>query len=198
MSETKNLAQALVAFQADLKPVDKSSSNPFFRSKYADLTEVKTSVQPLLTAHKLAVTQWPTTLDGKPALRTRVMHESGESDEDVMLLMLDKENPQGQGSAITYARRYAFMAALGIVADEDDDANKASHAKEAVKYAPVAAKPQERPLPSENQLSKIRELSRELGYDESAVEERIGEIETTGDAMKAIAKLQELVNAGNK
>jgi hypothetical protein len=195
---TGSLAKALVAFQADLEPVDKNSANPFFKSKYADLTEVKTTVQPLLAKHKLAVTQWPTTLDGKPALRTRIIHESGEYDEDTMLLMNAKDDPQGQGSGITYAKRYAFMAALGIVADEDDDGNKAS-AKTPIKYAPVEKKPnQERPLPSENQLSKIRELSRELGYDESAVEERIGEIETTGDAMKAIAKLQELVNSGNK
>jgi hypothetical protein len=88
------------------------------------------AVVPQLNECGLIVTQLPTAIlvDGRPspALRTRITHaESGEHLEDVMLLM-GKEDPQGQGSAITYARRYSLMAMLGLVADEDDDGNKAS------------------------------------------------------------------------
>jgi hypothetical protein len=120
------LAPALVALQADLKPIAKTATNPFFKSKYAPLTEVMESVQPLLAKHKLAVSQFVTHLDGASALRTILIHESGQLLQDVQPLLLVKQDPQGQGSAITYARRYGVMAVLGLVADEDDDGNAAT------------------------------------------------------------------------
>lgn len=196
-NDNKTLATALVAFQADLEPVDKNSANPFFKSKYADFTEVKQSVQPLLKKHKLAVTQWPTTLGDKPALRTRVMHESGEYDEDTMLLVLAKQDLQGQGSGITYAKRYAFMAALGIVADEDDDGNKAT-GKSTGYTQPKAYIPPEKavvPGPTDNQKAHIRQLSEKLKLSPESVEERIKALKTTSEAFNAINALQELVNA---
>jgi hypothetical protein len=120
------LAPALVALQADLKPVAKTATNPFFKSKYAPLTEVMESIQPLLAKHKLAVSQFVTHLNGASALRTILIHESGQLLQDIQPLLLVKQDPQGQGSAITYARRYGVMAVLGLVADEDDDGNAAS------------------------------------------------------------------------
>lgn len=126
----KNILAALVAFQADLKPVEKNAVNPFFKNEYMTLSNIMTSIQPLLTRHKLAVMQFVTNIDGTSALRTVLVHESGESvDSEPMPLLLPKQDPQGQGSAITYARRYALCAILGIVADEDDDASKASTPK---------------------------------------------------------------------
>ncbi len=190
MSETdKSLVAALVAFQADLTPVDKNSTNPFFKSKYADLTEVKTTVQPLLTKHKLAVTQWPTTQDGSPALRTRVMHESGEYDEDTMLLVLAKEDPQGQGSAITYAKRYAFMAALGIVADEDDDGNKASD--NSTGYPQDAGTSPHGP--TDKQISAIKGYLVQLGMDKDYRENVIAQTTTWQQASVLISQLKEKV-----
>jgi hypothetical protein len=84
-------------------------------------------ILPVLNSNGLLLLQLPTTVGGEPALRTSIVHEeTGESIEDTMLLVLAKDDPQGQGSAITYARRYALMAALGLVADEDDDAEAAT------------------------------------------------------------------------
>ena len=127
-NELDKLAPAIVALQADLKPVEKTAANPFFHSKYAPLPEVMKAVQPLLAAHKLAVLQFPSHLDGQSALRTVLIHESGQKIEDVTPLLLAKDDPQGQASAQTYARRYGVMAVLGLVADEDDDIGGAERA----------------------------------------------------------------------
>ena len=126
--ELDKLAPALVALQADLVPVAKSASNPFFKSKYAPLNEVMANVQPLLAKHKLAISQFLTNLNGESAMRTILLHESGQYIEDVQPLLLVKQDPQSQGSATTYARRYGVMSVLGVVADDDDDGNKATQA----------------------------------------------------------------------
>lgn len=127
MKDINELAKAFVAFQADLQPVTKSATNPFFKSSYAPLNEVMESIQPLLAKHKLAISQFITNLNGESALQTVLIHESGQSLEyPPQPLLLVKNDPQSQGSATTYARRYGIMAVLGAVADDDDDGNKAS------------------------------------------------------------------------
>lgn len=124
--ELDKLAPAFVALQADLKPVAKSANNPFYKSSYAPLSEVMETIQPILAKHKLAITQFPTNLDGVSALQTVLIHESGQSLLFAPVpLLLTKHDAQAQGSAMTYARRYGIMAVLGVVADEDDDGNKA-------------------------------------------------------------------------
>lgn len=128
MNELDKLAPALVGLQSDLVPVAKSANNPFFRSKYAPLNEVMANVQPLLAKHKLAISQFLTNLNGESAMRTILLHESGQYIEDVQPLLLVKQDPQSQGSATTYARRYGVMSVLGVVADDDDDGNKATQA----------------------------------------------------------------------
>lgn len=128
MKELDKLAPALVSLQADLVPVAKSASNPFFKSKYAPLNEVMANVQPLLAKHKLAISQFLTNLNGESAMRTILLHESGQYIEDVQPLLIVKQDPQSQGSATTYARRYGVMSVLGVVADDDDDGNKATQA----------------------------------------------------------------------
>jgi len=121
------LAQSLLTFQADAPKLHKDARNDHFRNEYVSLDSLMATVLPKLNAAGLVVLQLPTTLDGQPALRTRLIHaESGEAIEDVMLLNAAKPDPQGQGSALTYARRYALAATLGLVADEDDDGNAGS------------------------------------------------------------------------
>lgn len=125
----KNLAAALVRAKREFNPVVKDATNPHFKSKFASLQSCHDATDAALMAHGLAVLQFPTEHLGVPALRTVLLHESGEMIEDTMLLNATKPDPQGQGSAITYARRYALMALLGIAA-EDDDGNAASDRKE--------------------------------------------------------------------
>lgn len=126
MAEIDQLAAALSTFQKEVVTVEKTAANPFFNSKYATLEAIMLTALPVLTKHGLAVSQFITHIDGSSALRTILMHKSGQFIEDVMPLLLSKVDPQGQGSAITYARRYSYAAVLGIVIDEDDDGNRAS------------------------------------------------------------------------
>lgn len=117
------LSAALVAFQGTMPPVPKGSVNPFFGSKYADLADIREAAKPHLLEVGLAVTQWPSA-DG---LITVVHHTSGQWMSATMRVFMDKETSQAQGSALTYARRYAYTAALGIVTEPDDDGNSAGH-----------------------------------------------------------------------
>lgn len=125
------LAAAFVAFQAELTPVPKSADNPFFRSKYADFGAVQRHVGPLLAKHKLSIMQPVRTANDKTLIVTRLLHESGAYIEEVSEVAQHKADAQGKGSAITYERRYAYMAITGAVAeDEDDDGNAASQRSE--------------------------------------------------------------------
>ena len=121
----KLLIAALAQFQAEVNPVPKTSENTFFKSKYADLATIVEHTRRLLTEKGLLVSQFPGIDDGKPTLVTVLAHVSGEWMESETPLKLAKDDPQAQGSAITYMRRYAYCACLGIVADDDDDAEKA-------------------------------------------------------------------------
>lgn len=125
----KQLAEALVKCQGMVEGAKKGKKNDHFRSKYADLASVWEACSDALQENGLAVLQFPTqSPPGTVGLRTVVLHESGESIEDTFHMPLkDATNPQAAGSAITYARRYALMAALGIC-PEDDDGNAAAKA----------------------------------------------------------------------
>lgn len=119
------LAEALSKAQGEMHAASKSADNPFFKSKYADLAEVWGVLREPLSKHNLAVIQ-TTNGDGtKVVVITRLVHSSGEWVKGSLTLKPMKMDPQGIGSAITYARRYALAAICGVV-QEDDDANSAS------------------------------------------------------------------------
>lgn len=121
------LVEALLAFQAETPELRKDKENGAFRGvKYLSLDGLTDAVRPLLTKHGLVWITMPDSIDGAPALSYRLMHKTGEAISGTMPLVLSKQDAQGQGSAITYARRYALMAVLNLVADEDDDGNEAS------------------------------------------------------------------------
>lgn len=123
----ENLAVALIAAQTSLPKVPKDKTNPFFGSSYAGLDTVLPAALGVLTSHGLGLVQSVgEDSQGNTTLTTVLMHKSGEWYADTQPLLLVKADPQGQGSAITYARRYAVMSLLGLVAEEDDDGNKAS------------------------------------------------------------------------
>lgn len=129
MTETKSLVDALVAIQADAPAITLDSENPHFHSRYPSLAGIMDRVRPVTAKHGIAIVQMPTLVDGQPALTTRLIHApSGEAIESTMLLLPAREDPQGQGSALTYGRRYMVLSMLGLVGDEDDDANVASEA----------------------------------------------------------------------
>jgi hypothetical protein len=118
---TGALFKALAAAQAEMESAKKDAANPFFKSKYADLAEV-VRVSKVIHKHGLSVMQMPV---GKNELVTILAHESGEYIKSCYEMTPVKNDPQGVGSCITYQRRYALQAILGIPA-EDDDGNAAS------------------------------------------------------------------------
>ena len=141
-SEINELAAALVLAQAEFGAVPKGSTNPFFKSKYAALPEVVQHASPVLSKHGLAISQHICTNDnGDDLLLTYLLHRSGQFIAYSMKLHLVKDDPQAQGSAVTYARRYSYMSVLGLVADEDDDGNRATQAQARVIKKPTELTP---------------------------------------------------------
>ena len=120
------LTKALCAFQGAIRSVPKRSVNPFYKSKYADLDAVWDMCRKPLSENGLAIVQTPIEIDGRMYLETMLLHTSGESITAQLALNVKELTPQSVGSAITYARRYSMSAMLGISADEDDDAEKAT------------------------------------------------------------------------
>lgn len=116
-------AQALVAAIGELSNVAKTASNPYFKSKYAPLDAIVDATRPILAKHGLAIQQQPLFSDGAAGVETIIIHKSGFETSSTLLLPLKDQSPQGVGSAITYARRYALAAVLGLATEEDDDGN---------------------------------------------------------------------------
>ena len=125
-STTAQLDAALAKAQGEIEGAIKDKMNPHFRSMYADLASIWAACRPALAKHGISVTQWPIhSDDGKLHLITRVSH-CGEWLQSSFSIPVTKQDAHGFGSAITYTKRFALAAALGI-ASEDDDGNEASN-----------------------------------------------------------------------
>lgn len=120
----KNIATALVLFHVKVGSVKKESTNPFFKSKYASLSNILEVIANPLEESGLTFSQFPT---GDCGMTTILMHaESGEFLESEYTMQPTKNDPQGKGSVITYQRRYALASVLGLNIEDDDDGNAAS------------------------------------------------------------------------
>lgn len=119
----KELATAICHFQGAVEKIKKSEINPFFKSKYADLSSILDVIRQPLFENGLSFVQFP---KGEHELETILMHTSGEWMSECYSMPPVKNDPQGLGSAITYQRRYALGAILGLNIDVDDDGNEAS------------------------------------------------------------------------
>lgn len=143
-NELDKVLPAIAKVKAELEAVSKSASNPFFKSKYADLNTHLDEVEPRLAKEGLLLLQ-PVNTDivtGNSTVESRIYHtESAQFISSEMSLVLGKSTMQDAGSAVTYARRYTLGALLSMKA-EDDDANKISgrDVKAATKPVPSWAK----------------------------------------------------------
>lgn len=124
---TAKVCAALVAAQADLRnpAKDRTANTGTFTYKYADLASILDLVRPILAKHGLAITQDVRMEDGRLLIHSRLIHSSGECLDFGPLAGSVGTSWQQTGGGITYARRYALQAILGIAADEDDDAASA-------------------------------------------------------------------------
>ena len=129
-----NLALALSKAQLELSNPKKTSTNPFFNSKYADLSEVINASKTVLAEHGLSVMQF-LSYTNMVHVETMMLHSTGEWISETLSLPIAKHDAQSIGSTCTYARRYSWAAICGL-AQEDDDANAAvGHKPEVQKQA---------------------------------------------------------------
>jgi hypothetical protein len=143
--DRSTFAKAFIAAQKAIESIKKGTKNDHFKTKYADLAEVTGAVIPAMNEAGIGVIQLPE-FDGEwVGVTTTLMHESGASVTGTLRLRPSKSDPQGVGSAVTYARRYSLLAMTGA-APEDDDGNSASGPRQA---APVTAKPAPKPTLAE-------------------------------------------------
>ncbi|MCH9731647.1 MAG: ERF family protein [Actinomycetia bacterium] len=128
------LAAALVGFQAEAPTINKgrtalipTKSGGSYSYKYADLSDIWDAIRPPLAAHGLAVTQSLTGgSSGYMGIRTTVWHTSGQHISDTVELAINARTPQEVGSQVTYFKRYALSALLGLSTEDDDDGAAAS------------------------------------------------------------------------
>jgi len=113
------LATALSKAQGQMGAAIKDSENPFFKSKYADLTSVIAAVRKPFADNGLSFVQLPVSQDGCVGVATRIMHSSGEWLESEFLIPC-KQDAHGYAAGITYCRRLSLQAAAGVPTDDDD------------------------------------------------------------------------------
>jgi hypothetical protein len=125
----KQIATALLKAQSEMSNPKKGATNPFFKSKYADLNAIREAVIPILNTNGISVLQPIVHVDGKNFVKTILLHESGELMESLTEIIYNKQNDaQAQGSGISYARRYSLQSFVCVGAD-DDDGQKAVQSK---------------------------------------------------------------------
>jgi hypothetical protein len=150
--ELNKLFDALAKAQMDMEVAKTDNSNPFFKSKYADLASVVKASRPHLVKQGLAVAQFTRETSAGQILHTRLCHSSGQWLESQMHVRPLKADPQTLGSTLTYLRRYMYASLVGVVAsDEDDDGE-------------IAMKGAREPRASKNTISKtqLANISNEL------------------------------------
>lgn len=117
----KQIATALLKAQSEMSNPKKGSTNPFFKSKYADLNSIREAVIPILNSNGISVLQPIVHVDNKNFVKTILLHESGELMESLTEIIYNKINDaQAQGSGISYARRYSLQSFVCVGADDDD------------------------------------------------------------------------------
>jgi hypothetical protein len=129
------LVKSLIKAQSEIKPVVKSKVNPIFNSKYADLATIDEAVKSALHANGLCVVQTTEMAGTTPVLETTLMHESGQWVSGQYPLLPVEQDPQALAATVTYARRIALSAILGVVADDDTDGNQTMERSVAAKTA---------------------------------------------------------------
>ena len=127
MTEHKNIYSALCAAQAEFGKIQKGSTNPAFKSRYADLSDVANVVIPTLSSHGVAVLHYMIGEGPNMAMRTEFVHASSETKVSCDVpLIVDRNNMQGMKSATTYAKRIGLESLSGVAPDTDDDGNAAA------------------------------------------------------------------------
>lgn len=173
------LAKALAAVQGEVQDAKKDSVNPHFKNRYASLGSVRAAVTATLAKNGIAVVQTfePHGPDGVCVVTT-LLHESGQWMRSRLYLPVSKKDAQGFGSAISYARRYALAAIVGIAADDDDDGEAAVG------------------KPANDNKSGAKAVQEQSTTAEASFAKRLDEAKTTDDLAKVQGDVSKAVQTG--
>ena len=133
---TPELFTALAKAQSEVENAVKGSTNPHFKSKYADLAEVLNTVRPVFAANGLSIIQIPSFDGAMASVTTCLAHAKGGTITGVSSCVPAKTDAQGIGAATTYLRRYSLASVCGV-AQEDDDGQSAAHTKTRIAISPL-------------------------------------------------------------
>lgn len=171
--EAETLASAMAAAFGEIEAATKASENPAFKQggraiRYADLTSVIDAIKPALIKHNLFFTQRPEPCETGVCIATHLHHAGGESMSlGTLFVPANKNDAQGFGSALTYARRYALVTAFGVPV-EDDDGNAAAKAQAGAsrgRSSESAVSPDGPALIDDAQWSQLAQLMKASGAD---------------------------------
>jgi len=163
----EQLAKALSAAQAEFGTVPQSGKNPFHKSTYSTIEDYVNAAKPILAKHGLSISQAPNLMESQFVLTTILMHESGEHIVSNQPIFSAKQDAQSMGSAITYARRYAYGAVLGMASGDFDDDGNAAAAKPTKQANPPKTQPPAKPPAPKNPSKAGR------GATNATIEERV-------------------------
>jgi hypothetical protein len=173
------IAKALIEVQKEIKSIEKSAENAHFKNTYAPLDAVMDYILPIASKHGLIWMQWPISMGDKHFLHSVLAHESGVSMQTNTELLLQKKDPQGLGSALTYERRQTTMSTFGLSAkDEDDDGNKASG---------------HLPPPTQQQLDEIAAICASLKFPPEDVAKKLKNLRSADQALIALDDLDKII-----
>ncbi len=176
--KTDQLYKAIFKSKTEYQKVLKSSTNPFHKSKYADLGAVLDAIEPALEANNLLIIQGG--FDSHTAVTTRLVHADSDQWLEIdMSSPLKSEDPQGVGSAITYLRRYSIMSLFCLRAENDDDGNAGSGKGKTVpmndKGKPIQSQNKdEKPLPQIKYGPMITDLLKQYNLTKDDAERITG------------------------
>lgn len=162
-ADVSELFSALSAFQGEVSSPTKNAINPHFKNSYADLGEVLTVARPVLAKHGLAIAQTTGVYGSVLMCVTTLGHKSGQWLRGYWPIEPQRRDPQGYGSALTYARRYGASAMLGLAAKDDDG-------EAAVERSDAPTNPQ----PSQSDIAAMVKAYADIGMDEHALENLVG------------------------
>lgn len=145
--QINEIAAALAKAQGEMGGALKDASNPFFKSKYADLASVMEACRPALSKHGIAVVQSPRSEGATVSLDTMLLHASGQWIRGTATTTAKDDSPQSLGSAITYLRRYALQSFAGVAPEDDDGEAAQGRGNGPTQKSAAAPKPAAPPAP---------------------------------------------------
>jgi hypothetical protein len=173
MNDEKTIYAALVKAQSEFKPLKKTATNPFLKSKYSTLDDIMEATKKALAENGLGFTQ---SVRGNVVVTT-IFHISGNVIESEFPLIINEQDPQKQGAAYTYARRYCLQAALGITAENDDDAESVVHPTQSKLSTQSKAKPTPQSVPSKESVQPTANITG-IDYFKNLPDVKVEENET--------------------